>query len=189
MFELRSGYARQRVDPCYCFGTGVPELCPMVLRDTCGIGPSPETQSTECRQCCCWCPRLPTSPGSGRPYRPRRLLHSRYQQSRPHEVSYGNNYLACRSQAARATGKRRQASNGQWFEWARTFPAWQIAQSPKVDVLFVAPGAGGNKDPAPNINIPDYTAVIATAQELAIDPVVIGPDSPGKQLGNQAGWD
>ena len=137
----------------------------------------------------CWCTRLPTSPGSGRPYRPRRLLHSRYQQSRPHEVSYGNNYLACRSQAARATGKRRQASNGQWFEWARTFPAWQIAQSPKVDVLFVAPGAGGNKDPAPNINIPDYTAVIATAQELAIDPVVIGPDSPGKQLGNQAGWD
>jgi phosphoribosylamine--glycine ligase len=57
--------------------------------------------------------------------------------------------------------------------------AWKIAQSPLVDALFVAPGNGGTEGVATNltIDITDHEAVIAAAQEHAIDFVVVGPDA------------
>ncbi|MBB4053234.1 phosphoribosylamine--glycine ligase [Devosia subaequoris] len=57
--------------------------------------------------------------------------------------------------------------------------AWKIAQSPMVDTLFVAPGNGGTEGLATNLNIDitDHPAVIAAAQEHAIDFVVVGPDA------------
>lgn len=57
--------------------------------------------------------------------------------------------------------------------------AWKIAQSPLVDALFVAPGNGGTEGVATNLNIDitDHEAVIAAAQEHAIDFVVVGPDA------------
>ena len=57
--------------------------------------------------------------------------------------------------------------------------AWKIAQSPLVDALFVAPGNGGTEGLATNLNIDitDHAAVIAAAQEHAIDFVVVGPDA------------
>lgn len=57
--------------------------------------------------------------------------------------------------------------------------AWKIAQSPLVDALFVAPGNGGTEDVATNlaVDITDHEAVIAAAQEHAIDFVVVGPDA------------
>lgn len=57
--------------------------------------------------------------------------------------------------------------------------AWKIAQSPLVDALFVAPGNGGTGDVATNlaVDITDHEAVIAAAQEHAIDFVVVGPDA------------
>ncbi|MEQ9637992.1 MAG: phosphoribosylamine--glycine ligase [Devosia marina] len=57
--------------------------------------------------------------------------------------------------------------------------AWKIAQSPLVDALFVAPGNGGTEGVATNLNIDitNHDAVIAAAQEHAIDFVVVGPDA------------
>ncbi|MVT00495.1 phosphoribosylamine--glycine ligase [Devosia marina] len=57
--------------------------------------------------------------------------------------------------------------------------AWKIAQSPLVDALFVAPGNGGTEGVATNLNIDitNHAAVIAAAQEHAIDFVVVGPDA------------
>ena len=57
--------------------------------------------------------------------------------------------------------------------------SWKIAQSPVVDALFVAPGNGGTEGLATNLNIDitDHPAVIAAAQEHAIDFVVVGPDA------------
>ncbi|AVF02791.1 MULTISPECIES: phosphoribosylamine--glycine ligase [Devosia] len=57
--------------------------------------------------------------------------------------------------------------------------AWKIAQSPLVEALFVAPGNGGTESVATNLNIDitNHAAVIAAAQEHAIDFVVVGPDA------------
>ncbi|KKB08762.1 phosphoribosylamine--glycine ligase [Devosia chinhatensis] len=57
--------------------------------------------------------------------------------------------------------------------------AWKIAQSPMVSALFVAPGNGGTGTMASNVqvDITDHEAVIAAAQENAIDFVVVGPDA------------
>jgi phosphoribosylamine--glycine ligase len=57
--------------------------------------------------------------------------------------------------------------------------AWKIAQSPLVEALFVAPGNGGTEGLATNlaIDITDHEAVIAAAQQHAIDFVVVGPDA------------
>lgn len=58
---------------------------------------------------------------------------------------------------------------------------WALAKSPRVDDLFVAPGNGGTADIAQNIsglNAEDGEAVLAFAQDHAINLVVIGPEAP-----------
>ncbi len=58
--------------------------------------------------------------------------------------------------------------------------AWAISKSPRLEKLFVAPGNGGTGAIAENVvlDITDHSAVIAFAQLMAIDFVVIGPDAP-----------
>ena len=57
--------------------------------------------------------------------------------------------------------------------------AWKLAQSPKVDRLFIAPGNGGTAAVAENreIDIADHEAVIALCRSEHIDFVVVGPDA------------
>ena len=59
--------------------------------------------------------------------------------------------------------------------------AWALAKSPRTDKLYVAPGNGGTAGFAENVanlNAEDGKAVLAFAQEKAIDLVVIGPEAP-----------
>ena len=59
--------------------------------------------------------------------------------------------------------------------------AWTLAKSPKCEKLYVAPGNGGTASIAENVsglNAEDGQAVLAFAQEHAIDLVVIGPEAP-----------
>ena len=59
--------------------------------------------------------------------------------------------------------------------------AWALAKSPKCEKLYVAPGNGGTDSIAENVsglNAEDGQAVLAFAQEHAIDLVVIGPEAP-----------
>lgn len=58
--------------------------------------------------------------------------------------------------------------------------AWKIAQSPKVDKLFIAPGNAGTALVGTNVAIKadDFPAIKAFALENAIDMVVVGPEDP-----------
>lgn len=58
--------------------------------------------------------------------------------------------------------------------------AWKIAQSPKVDKLFIAPGNAGTKTVGENINIKatDFAAVGAFALQENIDMIIVGPEDP-----------
>ncbi|QHQ34995.1 phosphoribosylamine--glycine ligase [Algicella marina] len=58
--------------------------------------------------------------------------------------------------------------------------AWAIAQNPKCDRLFVAPGNAGIAEMASCLpcDIEDGAAVVALAAEHNIDFVVIGPEAP-----------
>ena len=59
--------------------------------------------------------------------------------------------------------------------------AWALAKSPKCDALYVAPGNGGTAAVAqnvPDLDAEDGAAVLAFAQEHAIDLVAIGPEAP-----------
>lgn len=53
--------------------------------------------------------------------------------------------------------------------------AWKLAQSPRVEKIFCAPGNGGTPC---NLAIPvaDHTALVDFARRLSIDLTVIGPD-------------
>ena len=58
---------------------------------------------------------------------------------------------------------------------------WALAKSPKCEKLYMAPGNGGTAGIAENVaglNAEDGAAVLAFAQEKAIDLVVIGPEAP-----------
>ena len=58
---------------------------------------------------------------------------------------------------------------------------WALAQSPKTQNLYVAPGNGGTSDIAqnvPDLDANDGQAVLEFAQQNAIDLVVIGPEAP-----------
>ena len=58
---------------------------------------------------------------------------------------------------------------------------WALAKSPKCEKLYMAPGNGGTAGIAENVaglNAEDGAAVLAFAQEHAIDLVVIGPEAP-----------
>lgn len=58
--------------------------------------------------------------------------------------------------------------------------AWAIAKSPRLDLLFVAPGNGGTATIAKNVplDMNDADAVIGFARSENIDLVVIGPEAP-----------
>ncbi len=59
--------------------------------------------------------------------------------------------------------------------------AWALAKSPRCERLYVAPGNGGTASIAQNVadlDAEDAKAVLAFAQEHAIDLVVIGPEAP-----------
>ncbi len=58
--------------------------------------------------------------------------------------------------------------------------AWKLAQSPRTEALFVAPGNPGTAAVAENVALDpaDHAAVIAFARAESIDFVVIGPDGP-----------
>jgi phosphoribosylamine--glycine ligase len=57
---------------------------------------------------------------------------------------------------------------------------WKLAQSPLLSRLYCAPGNAGTAEQAENIPIPadDIAALLAFAQERAIDFTVVGPELP-----------
>jgi phosphoribosylamine---glycine ligase len=59
--------------------------------------------------------------------------------------------------------------------------AWAVAQNPKCDRLFVAPGNAGIAALAtlvPDLEIADGDAVVAFCREASIDFVIVGPEAP-----------
>ena len=58
--------------------------------------------------------------------------------------------------------------------------AWKIAQSPRVDQVFVAPGNAGTAIDAENVDISsdDIAGLVKFAKDNAIDLSVIGPEAP-----------
>jgi phosphoribosylamine--glycine ligase len=57
--------------------------------------------------------------------------------------------------------------------------AWKIAQSPRADRVFVAPGNAGTAVDAENVDIPatDVPRLVQFARENAIDLTVVGPEA------------
>jgi phosphoribosylamine--glycine ligase len=60
--------------------------------------------------------------------------------------------------------------------------AWKVAQSPTVKAIWVAPGNAGTAHEAKTQNIPieatNLPALLAFAQEKAIDLTIVGPETP-----------
>lgn len=58
--------------------------------------------------------------------------------------------------------------------------AWKIAQSPKVEKLFIAPGNGGTLTIGENVQIAatDFPALKSFVLENGVDMVVVGPEDP-----------
>ena len=58
--------------------------------------------------------------------------------------------------------------------------AWKIAQSPKVDNLYIAPGNAGTANVGTNVNIKadDFEAIKAFVLENNVNMVVVGPEDP-----------
>ena len=58
--------------------------------------------------------------------------------------------------------------------------AWKIAQSPKVDKLFIAPGNAGTKEVGENvaINACDFDAIASFVLANEVSIVVVGPEDP-----------
>lgn len=58
--------------------------------------------------------------------------------------------------------------------------AWKIAQSPKVERLFIAPGNAGTAQVGTNVNMKadDFAAIKDFALANQIDMVVVGPEDP-----------
>lgn len=58
--------------------------------------------------------------------------------------------------------------------------AWKIAQSPKVEKLFIAPGNGGTLTIGENVQIAatDFPALKSFLLEKGVDMVVVGPEDP-----------
>jgi phosphoribosylamine--glycine ligase len=57
---------------------------------------------------------------------------------------------------------------------------WKIAQSPKIEKLFIAPGNAGTSQVGENVNIKatDFDALKAFALAEKIDMIVVGPEDP-----------
>jgi len=58
--------------------------------------------------------------------------------------------------------------------------AWKIAQSPRADRVFVAPGNAGTAADAENVDIPggDIVRLVEFARQNAVGLTVIGPEAP-----------
>ncbi|WP_420187612.1 phosphoribosylamine--glycine ligase [Bacteroides pyogenes] len=58
--------------------------------------------------------------------------------------------------------------------------AWKIAQSPKVEKLYIAPGNAGTTVTGENVDIKptDFPAIAAFALKEAVDMIVVGPEDP-----------
>lgn len=58
--------------------------------------------------------------------------------------------------------------------------AWKIAQSPKVEKLYIAPGNAGTASVGENVDIKatDFPALKVFALERSIDMIVVGPEDP-----------
>lgn len=58
--------------------------------------------------------------------------------------------------------------------------AWKIAQSPKVEKLYIAPGNAGTKEVGENVNIAvcDFDAIAAFVLANSVSMVVVGPEDP-----------
>jgi len=58
--------------------------------------------------------------------------------------------------------------------------AWKIAQSPKIEKLYIAPGNAGTSAVGENVDIKatDFPALKAFVLEHKIDMIVVGPEDP-----------
>ena len=58
--------------------------------------------------------------------------------------------------------------------------AWKIAQSPKIEKLYIAPGNAGTRNVGENVAIKadDFEAIKAFVLENGVDMVVVGPEDP-----------
>ena len=58
--------------------------------------------------------------------------------------------------------------------------AWKIAQSPKIDKLYIAPGNAGTANEGENVNLKadDFAGIKQFVLEKGIDMVVVGPEDP-----------
>ncbi|HDI3263216.1 TPA: phosphoribosylamine--glycine ligase [Vibrio cholerae] len=60
--------------------------------------------------------------------------------------------------------------------------AWKVAQNPQVDTIYIAPGNAGtaleHKVQNVNIGITDIPALVAFAQDKAIELTIVGPEAP-----------
>lgn len=58
--------------------------------------------------------------------------------------------------------------------------AWKIAQSDKVEKLFIAPGNAGTSNVGENVNIKadDFESIKSFAADQGIDIIVVGPEDP-----------
>ena len=58
--------------------------------------------------------------------------------------------------------------------------AWKIAQSPKLEKLFIAPGNAGTSQVGENVNISvcDFDAIAEFVLQNGVDMVVVGPEDP-----------
>ena len=58
--------------------------------------------------------------------------------------------------------------------------AWKIAQSPKIDKLYIAPGNAGTANEGENVNLKadDFEGIKQFVLEKSIDMIVVGPEDP-----------
>ena len=58
--------------------------------------------------------------------------------------------------------------------------AWKIAQSPKIEKLYIAPGNAGTQNVGENVAIKadDFEAIKAFVLENGVNMVVVGPEDP-----------
>ena len=58
--------------------------------------------------------------------------------------------------------------------------AWKMAQSPRLEHLYIAPGNGGTGQWGTNVNLSptDFPAVRAFCLEHDVTTIVVGPEDP-----------